>query len=166
MGTLRLDDGNAAYDLARFASASPRTRNKKPVLVVARPSARARAKAQTRSAMKIAMVMFAIVAMVVVTLCSYAKLTELNRQLANRCNELEEAKSEVTRLSTELEAKMSLRNIEEYATQRLGMASFDKSQITYVELSQGDKVELTEESPNKTWIDEIEEAISNVQEYI
>lgn len=166
METFRLDDGNAAYDLALAASESPKQRSKKPVLVVTRPSAQARARAQGKVAFKVLCGVAAVAAMVIVTLCGYAKLTELNRQIANQCSKLDEVQSEVTRLSAELEAKMSLRNIEDFATQRLGMSSFDKSQITYIELSQGDKVELTEESPEKNWLDVIQEAISNVEEYI
>ena len=43
------------------------------------------------------------------------------------------------------------------------MVSIDKSQITYVDLSEGDKIELTMDSPRLSLIDRIRVAISNAK---
>ncbi len=104
-----------------------------------------------------------VAAFVVTMLYSRAVLTELNQQIAAQTNALADAQSENTRLSAQLDAKVSLRNVEEYATQALGMVSIDKSQITYVDLSEGDKIELTMDSPRLSLIDRIRVAISNAK---
>ncbi len=99
------------------------------------------------AAFKTAAALALVAAFVVTMLYSRAVLTELNQQIAAQTNALADAQSENTRLSAQLDAKVSLRNVEEYATQALGMVSIDKSQITYVDLSEGDKIELTMDSP-------------------
>ena len=73
----------------------------------------------------------------------------------------EESKKDLRALLSlsSLESKVSLRNVEEYATQKLGMAPLDKSQITYINLNEGDRVELTSESPRQTIADRIQLAI-------
>ena len=119
-----------------------------------------------RSAMKVAAVIAIGVAVVVMMLYYRAVLTELTLQISSERTKLNEEISEGTRLAAELESKVSLRNVEEYATQKLGMAPLDKSQITYINLNEGDRVELTSESPRQTIADRIQLAISNVQEYL
>ncbi len=157
--------GSTAYDLEKFENRQ-RMRVKKPTLVVAKPSETARKRAQAMSALKLLAVVVLVAAVVITMLYSRAVLTELNQQISEAQARLAEEQSENTRLTAELESKISLRNVEEYATQTLGMSSMDKQQVTYVDLSEGDKIELTNESPKKTLADRIQVAISNVQEYI
>lgn len=116
--------------------------------------------------MKVAAVIAIGVTVVVMMLYYRAVLTELTLQISSERTKLNEEISEGTRLAAELESKVSLRNVEEYATQKLGMAPLDKSQITYINLNEGDRVELTSESPRQTIADRIQLAISNVQEYL
>lgn len=44
------------------------------------------------------------------------------------------------------------------------MLPIDKSQVTYVDLSEGEKIELTSESPKQSLFDKVELAIINVKE--
>lgn len=159
-------NGSAAYDLDNFRARTPRARSKKPTLTVTRPNRSARAKRRLATAMKVAAVVAIGVAVVVMMLYYRAVLTELTLQISSERTKLNEEISEGTRLAAELESKVSLRNVEEYATQKLGMAPLDKSQITYINLNEGDRVELTSESPRQTIADRIQLAISNVQEYL
>ena len=122
-----------------------------------------RSRIQQKHAFKTAAALALVAAFVVTMLYSRAVLTELNQQIAAQTNALADAQSENTRLSAQLDAKVSLRNVEEYATQALGMVSIDKSQITYVDLSEGDKIELTMDSPRLSLIDRIRVAISNAK---
>ncbi|MCI9159559.1 MAG: hypothetical protein HFG23_00840 [Anaerotruncus sp.] len=131
-----------------------------------RPSRSVRARRRLATAMKVAAVIAIGVAVVVMMLYYRAVLTELTLQISSERTKLNEEISEGTRLAAELESKVSLRNVEEYATQKLGMAPLDKSQITYINLNEGDRVELTSESPRQTIADRIQLAISNVQEYL
>ena len=105
-----------------------------------------------------------VVGIVVTMLYSRAVLTELSQQIAHQTSLLEKEQSEYTRLTAELDAKISLRNVEDYATQTLGMFPVDKSQVTYVDLSEGEKIELTSESPKQSLFDKVELAIINVKE--
>lgn len=158
--------GSSAYDLGRF---QPRRKRKRPVLVVA-DSAKyaAAARARARAALFLRTVLFStvVIGVVVAMLYSMAILTELNAKINVAQDELNEMKMDTTRLQTQLETKMSMRNIEEYATQKLGMAPMDQSQITYINLNDGDKVELTQESPKTTLLDEILLAISDAKAYL
>lgn len=169
MQTRYIAGGSAAYDLNKFQS-KPRVRIRKPSLVVAQPSQSARAKARARdrvmAVIKTTAVVVILVAVVVTMLYSRAVLTEVSQKISAAATELEEAKSEGTRLSAELESKVSLRNVEEYATQVLGMSALNKQQVTYVDMGKGDQIELTAASPKLTIFDRIRLAVSNVQEYI
>jgi cell division protein FtsB len=156
---------SAAYDLKRFET-KPRVRVRKPALVVKRPSEQARAKAKVMYAVKVVAALSLVALVVVTMLYSRAVLTELDLQISQANANLTEMKSEQTRLAAELESKVSLRNVEEYASQKLGMSTMDKQQITYVDLSEGDKIELTQQSPKKTLLDQIRLAIAKVKEYI
>ncbi len=153
--------GTAAYDLSRFAPA--RQESRRPRLTVANPGAKARARARAAYALKVVAMALALAAAIAALLYSQAVLSELKAEANTVQNDLRDMESEQVRLSAELESKISMRNIEEYATQKLGMAPLDKSQITYVDLSQGDRIELSSESPKQTLGERLRLAISNVQ---
>ena len=158
----RYAGGSVAYDFEKFEN--KRARVKKPTLVVAKPNEKTRARTRTFLAVKVAAVLAILVAVVVTMLYSRAVLTELNQKIDRQKTLLDEAISEQTRLTVALEAKVSLRNVEEYATQKLGMTTMDKSQIIYVDLGEGEKIELTDESPKMTLLDRIKMAIRNVKD--
>ena len=160
--------GSAAYDLDRF---HPRqSRRRKPQLTVAKPSLtqamRARARARMMGTLRVIAGVAAVVGFIVFALYNRVILTELNAKISTANTMLIEELTETTRLSAEVESKLSMRNVEEYATQRLGMAPLDKSQITYVNLCEGDKIELTKASPKATLLDRIVMALSSAKEYI
>ena len=48
--------------------------------------------------------------------------------------------NEDVRLNMELEAMVSLKNIEEYATEELGLTKLENSQVSYVTLDEGERV--------------------------
>lgn len=155
---------STAYDLDKFL---PRQRPvRKPTLTVTRPAQAARERARIQLGLKITACLALVITVLVTMLYSRAVLTELSRQIEVETENLNNEISEGTRLNAELESKVSLRNVEEYATQKLGMATMDKEQVTYVDLSEGDKIELTQSSPKQTIFDRIQLAISNVKEYM
>lgn len=160
--------GSAAYDLDKFHPHT--TRQKKPKLTVARTAPkqmlRERARARMMAVMRIATVVIAVVGVVVAMLYNRAVLTELNEKINVANALLNEEVTETTRLATEVESKLSLRNVEEYATQKLGMTPMDKSQVVYVNLSEGDKIELTKTSPKRSLSDYLFMSMRRVQEYI
>lgn len=157
--------GNAAYDLERFHSRSKRRRV--PKLVVTKsPRSQIRARAQLSTAFRVAAVAMLMVGFIIAMLYSRAMLSELNGRISAAQGDLNKEVTETNRLATEVEAKLSLRNVEEYATQKLGMAVMDKSQYTYINLSEGDMAELTNESPKKSLLDEINLLLRDMKAYI
>ncbi len=68
----------------------------------------------------------------------YSKVASLN-------NELTYARAENVRLQTELESKISAKNVEDYAENVLGMKKIDPSQIKYIEIQTDDVVSIPEQ---------------------
>ncbi len=157
--------GSAAYDFEKFET-KQRAQVRKPRLTVARPNHRAKVRAKVGATLKLLATVAVLAGVVISMLYSRALLTELNAQISKQNALLDEYKSESTRLSAELESKVSLRNVEDYATQTLGMYAMDKSQVSYVNLCDGDKIELTSQSPKQTLLDRIRLSINHVQAYI
>ncbi len=65
----------------------------------------------------------------------YNKVSSLN-------NELNIAEAENVRLQSELDSKMSAKNVEDYAENVLGMQKIDSSQIQYIEIQTDDVVNI------------------------
>lgn len=68
----------------------------------------------------------------------YNKVTSLNKQLNL-------AEAENVRLQSELESKMSAKNVEDYAENVLGMKKMDSSQIKYIKIQTDDVVNIPEQ---------------------
>ncbi|MBQ8435697.1 MAG: hypothetical protein IJX24_06795, partial [Oscillospiraceae bacterium] len=51
-------------------------------------------------------------------------------------------------MKSELEGKMTLKNVEEYAEKVLGLQKLDNSQINYVETQTDDIIEIPDEDKN------------------
>lgn len=60
-------------------------------------------------------------------------------------SELNLAEAENARLQSELQAKVSAKNVEEYAENVLGMQKIDSSQIKYIEIQTDDVVNIPEQ---------------------
>ena len=68
----------------------------------------------------------------------YNRVADLNRQLKL-------AEAENVRLQSELESKMSAKNVEDYAENVLGMKKMDSSQIKYIKIQTDDVVNIPEQ---------------------
>lgn len=68
----------------------------------------------------------------------YNTVTSLNRELSL-------AEAENVRLQSELESKMSAKNVEDYAENVLGMRKMDTSQIKYIKIQTDDVVNIPEQ---------------------
>lgn len=160
--------GSAAYDLRMFQTNTARKR--KPTLTVKKQGRdalmRERARARVAMAFRGMLLAAVVVGVVVAMLVSRVQLTELSTQISKTKAQLNETLTENIRLEAEVEAKLSARNVEEYATQKLGMSTLDKSQITYIKLNEGDQVELTEQAPKADLVDQVKMALSKAKAYI
>ena len=68
----------------------------------------------------------------------YSKVASLN-------SELNLAEAENVRLQSELEGKLSAKNLEDYAENVLGMKKIDSSQIKYIEIQTDDVVNIPQQ---------------------
>ncbi|MBQ4153530.1 MAG: hypothetical protein IJD11_04145, partial [Oscillospiraceae bacterium] len=96
---------------------------------------------------------------------SRAELTELSAQVNSVTKQYEELQSENIRLTTELEERISLENVEEYAATELGLEKLDPAQVEYVTLTEGNMLEIKEEVDPTIW-DSIQNFFMDMMEYI
>jgi cell division protein FtsL len=89
------------------------------------------------------------------------QLTELNQQIADAEEELRNSQSEYTQMKMNVDAKYTTSIIEDYAENQLGMSKATNSQKEFVELSDGDKAEISE-SVDESVFDKIADAISSL----
>lgn len=125
-------NSNLAYDLS--ALRQRQVKNKNYIL--------SKSKQQSKiNPFKISFILFTILVLSGMLIFSHINLNELNNSYNKLSKNLEELKSENTRLSLELESKTSLKNVEEYAKKELGLKKGDSSQIEYVSMPQKNKIE-------------------------
>lgn len=86
----------------------------------------------------------------------YNTVTSLNKQLSL-------AEAENVRLQSELESKMSAKNVEDYAENVLGMRKMDTSQIKYIKIQTDDVVNIPEQE--KGFIAKIKGFFNSCVEY-
>lgn len=108
-------------------------------------------------------VMLIVIAVVFVALSIYGKviMAETVAEIEAANNELQILKGETTRLEMELESKVSLRNVESFASTNLGMNKIEKYQTEYIKLSEGNVIETANTQKN-TFLAELKENFANI----
>ena len=96
--------------------------------------------------------------LIVLTIMGTMILTE-NINDANAL--LAEQQSITTQLQVKVESQLSLRSVEDYAQNQLGMQNAANNPITYISLANGDKAEIIQPE-EKSWLDTIADAISGL----
>lgn len=76
---------------------------------------------------------------------SFDRRNTMYNQVSALNDELKLAQAENVRLQSELESKMSAKNVEDYAENVLGMQKIDSSQIKYIEIQTDDVVTIPEQ---------------------
>lgn len=141
---------NVAYDLSRFDNRMVVREQVK----AERDGAKAKAKGKKadKAKAKPAVSGFAVfsflvaMAMIMCTLFSYVQLTELSDSAMQMKKELATLREENQMLQIEIDHKYSAEKIKEEAVDRLGMQKLDKSQITYLNMGSGNRVEIPQET--------------------
>ena len=72
-------------------------------------------------------------------------VTGLGDQLSTAKDDLATLTSTTKQLDMQLETRMSLKNVEQYASTQLGLVRVDSKQVEYVDLEQQNKIEVSEE---------------------
>lgn len=141
---------NIAYDLDRFSSAAPKKEKTvqqpaaRPMLVKPQRKTAQELRAERRfNLIKIAK--FVVVAAVcfafIASNINYrVQINELNGEIVSLDKELNEKRSENTRLNMALNSKISLENVQDYAENVLGMVKRERYQIIYFDLETGNEI--------------------------
>ncbi|WP_040196553.1 hypothetical protein [Candidatus Soleaferrea massiliensis] len=155
------EDDNRAYDLSIYAP-KPQGPEEVPEIKVV---SKRKPKQKLITVQNVALALILVV-MTAFMLYNRAVLTEIGGQIATQNGVLNELQSETERLSVELDRKMSLNSIENYATTQLGLSKMQKYQVEYVNLSQGDQVELTQKGETQPKTDRFAQFVDMLKEYL
>lgn len=155
---------NLAYDLSLFENRERKVKSVPKELPKALPQSRLRVAA-------VALGRIFVGAMVGLILCagifSRVKLNETVYQIGKANSMLAELQNDYTRLNMQLDSKVSIKSIEEYATGTLGLNRAEKYQISYITLSGDDKIETMQAMTEpKIQIPDINELFYALVEYI
>jgi len=145
-----------SYNFDRFeprivttSSAAPeirRTPEKKPQLKLVEKTKRTAAQIQQEAnaaslkAVKIFAIAVVILLFMSMAIYSRVQLDEVNREISSVENKMELAESDTIRLNNELNAMVSINNVEDFAANKLGMVKVQDYQVVYVDLSTDDQV--------------------------
>ncbi len=141
-----MQEKNQAYDLSRFSTEEFST------LRVVKNNNAAQEKRRAALRMVERVVTCALVlALTVSVLYSQTRKTELADEITMLEQQLIEERSVYDQLNYRLESDATLGNIEEYVSRELGMVKTDKSQVTYVTLTEENRLETAETGFAKYW---------------
>ena len=129
-----------AYDLQRFEQHAEVQQNVRDTITVKRE--------KSVHPVKIVAAAMLVLVMAFTLLYSQVVLTELNSQINSAETRLNTLQAESVRMQTELEGKMSLKEIEEKAISEYGMVKPDGSQVSYVKMEAESRVESAEKAEN------------------
>ena len=141
-------DSDAAYALEAFnktrSSATPEVRRpaRKRLSLYPKTTAKSRKqlimeqRAARARAIEIVVVVGLVLAMLFGVLYTYVQKNELTKSIAGIQQEISVAKSENVSLNAELEALVSVSQIDSYALEKLGMTRLESNQIVYIDTSE------------------------------
>lgn len=127
---------NAAYDLSLFEEVERQPKIEEVKL----PK---KQKVLNMSPLKMLTLGAVMVAMVGALLYSNVMLAEITADVNAAANSLEDLHNEYTRLEMELNRKMSISAIEEYATETLNMSKIEQYQVEMISINNNDEVIVT-----------------------
>ncbi len=99
---------------------------------------------ETKKTIKVMAVAITIMIFMAVAIYSRIQLDEINREISSIEKKIELAQSDSVKLNNELNAIVSIDNVEEYAVNVLGMEKIQDYQVEYVDLSSNDRVEVVD----------------------
>lgn len=148
-----------AYDLSLFEKKTPK-------LVALKPNKKAlkaeKRKARIQSflnAAAVALSTLVIVGVLALMLTNRAQLTELNRQISTKEEELQTLQDEYKSIANDLASKTSAQEVEKYATEVLGMQKAESGQIQYITVNGEDIAEVTGDN-GTSWLEQIVHTVS------
>ncbi len=151
-------NSNAAYDLSGYEAYEERHNARREIKTTRAP------RQASVSATGPVLALTAAGFLLVMCISSKADIAAVHAQVVAEEAVVEALEQENTRMKTELESKSSMKAVESYAENILGMQKLDKSQVEYISLESGNKAEISEEGSNI--FTEIKKAFDNFVEYL
>lgn len=103
-----------------------------------------RTEARSGSVLTIILVAVLAVALLGAVIYTFNRRNTIYNQVAAANSELTKAEAENIRLQSELESRMTAKNVEDYAENVLGMQKMDSSQVEYIKIQTDDVVNIPE----------------------
>ena len=148
---------NAAYDLSRF---EPAARPKLEVVKPKKPETFSITRAWGVAPIKIILLSIFLVGIISIMLASQIALVELGDNILTLQDELATLQSEEVRLQLQLDAGLSLQNVEEMA-EEMGLVKMENYQVQRVYLNNDDAVVVAEGAP--TLWDQVADFLESVK---
>lgn len=138
-----MNRNNLAYDLSKYENAIRKEDEPNTKINVVKVKSSAEG-----SAPKIFII--TVTAGILLGMVIYGKVEEaaLHTEITNQGKYVEVLRSENIRMKTELEGKTSIKAVEEYAENILGMKKLDKSQVEYLTIENGNIIDIPEANGN------------------
>ena len=154
--------GNLAYDLSVYEPrAKQAPKPQEPQIKMKKNAGHVR----KESAFKIFLKAAFILAVLCAVLYSKVESNTLFNEIHSLEQELKNLQSENITLAAEYESRTSLKNVEDYAENVLGLKKLDKSQIEYVELESDSVIEIVETEQKNIFVI-IRNKINELREYL
>ena len=150
-----MDNNTSAYDLSAYEKR--KTADNTPELKVVKNENSKKEAFLNAKAFLLGVFVLVIVAS---TLYNNAIINELGNQILKANQDYAELIGENKKMTAILESKVSLKNVEEYAKENLGLSKMEQYQIEYVNLLPNDKIECIKENKEETISDKIFNRIS------
>jgi len=131
-----------AYDFEKFSShAAVKEETVSRVTVIRNRNAN-----RAKNAFRSKCLMYAVIILALMTFTVYNRLllTQVKTEISDETSNLTKLQSTATYLNFQLESKISMENVEKYASENLGLIKFDSSQIEYVNLQKTNLIEKNE----------------------
>lgn len=102
---------------------------------------------ETKSGSVFSIILVSVLAVVMLgtVIYSFDRRNTMYNKVAMLNSDLKLAEAENVRLQSELDSKMSAKNVEDYAENVLGMQKIDSSQIQYIEIQTDDVVNIPQQ---------------------
>ena len=152
--------GNLAYDFSRFENTEEKREK------IASKKAEIKMVKSEKRMLKPAKVLTGFVVVLLIAaamIYNQVVLTELNDKEAQLNKSMSAIENDNARKQTQLETKMSPKNIEDYAVNTLGLVKLDQAKIKYVNISQKNKIEVKKPA-NENVFDKIKDTFSKFVE--
>lgn len=146
-----MDRENLAYDFARFEPSRPEQKNNVVKMPRQKKEPQKKSKLSFGTLCKRGFTALVVVAFAMVLIHGYVTTNELTNSIATQQKKLSEAQSEYTQLQNAKSSKYNLEYVEQYAKNVLGMQKMQRNQVEYVQMNDGDKIEVLVDYGEGLW---------------